>query len=111
MLLKLPKDDEKISWTWHSRTKMRQYRLSEKRVLRVLRKPERREVGIAPGTIAAMQPSGTKKYPTEIWMMYQIKNKKIRIISAWRYPGKTPKGKLPEIPEDILEELDALIEK
>ena len=108
MLLKLPKDSEKISWTRHSKEKMRQYRLSEKRVLRILRKPDRKEEGVAPETIAAMQITGTKKHPTEIWTMYQIikKPKQIKIISAWRYPGRTPKGKRPIIPEDILEELD-----
>jgi hypothetical protein len=37
------------------------------------------------------------------------KNQKLRIISAWRYPGKSPKGQLPEIPEDILKELENLI--
>jgi hypothetical protein len=84
---------------------MRQYQLSEKRILRVLRNPERKEEGIAPGTIAVMQTYGTKRHPKEIWVMYQIGNKKLKIISAWRYPGKTPLGKPPPIPEDILEEL------
>ena len=108
MLLKLPKDSEKIFWTKHSKEKMRQYQFSEKRVLKILRKPDRKEVGIAPGTIANMQITGTKSHSTEAWMMYQIikKPKQIKIISAWRYPGRTPKGKRPIIPEDILEELD-----
>jgi len=107
MFLKLPKDNEKISWAKHSKKKMRQYQFSEKRVLRILRKPDRREEGIAPGTIAAMQITGTKKHPTEAWMMYQIikKLKGIKIISAWRYPGRTPVGERPIIPEDTLEEL------
>lgn len=109
MYLKFPKSGERIFWTKHSKAKMRQYGLSEKRVLRVFRKPERKEIGIAPKTIAVMQISGTKKHPTEIWMMYQIKNKKIRIISSWRYPGRTPMGKAPFIPDDVLEELDNLI--
>ncbi|MBZ1345417.1 MAG: hypothetical protein KY055_02185, partial [Candidatus Nealsonbacteria bacterium] len=88
MFLKLPKDKE-IFWTKHSKMKMRQYRLSEKRVLRILRKPDRKEEGIAEGTIAVMQISGTKKHPNEVWTMYQIlnpkskiKNSKIKIISA-----------------------------
>ncbi len=106
--MKLPKD-EKIHWTKHSKKKMRQYQLSEKRVLRVLRHPDRKKTGVAPRTIAVMQITGTKKYPTEIWMMYQIRDKKIKIISAWRYPGRSPVGEKPPIPDDILRELDNLI--
>lgn len=107
MFLKAPKDSEKIFWTKHSKEKMRQYQLSEKRVLRILRKPDRREEGIAPGTIAAMQITGTKKHPTEAWLMYQIlkKPKGIKIISVWRYPGRSPVGEPPPIPEDIYQEL------
>jgi hypothetical protein len=105
MLLKLTKGNEEIFWTRHSKKKMRQYGFSEKRVLRILRKPDRKEIGIAPRTIANMQITGTKKHPTEAWMMYQAINQKLRIISAWRYPGKTPVGKRPIIPEDTLEEL------
>ena len=112
MFLKLP-EENKIQWTKHSKTKMRQYRLSEKRVLRVLRKPGRREEGIAPQTLAAMQVAGTKKHPTEIWLMYQVikKPKKIKIISTWRYPGRTPEGERPSIPEDTLEELDKILKE
>jgi len=86
---------------------MRYYQLSEKRVLRVLRKPDRKEEGIAEGTIAHMQVTGTKKRPTELWLMYQIlkKPKGIKVISAWRYPGRTPKGQRPIIPEEILEDI------
>jgi len=111
MLLKLSKSNEKIYWTKHSRKKMRQYRFSEKRVLKILRKPDRREEGIAPGTLATMQITGTKKHPTEAWVMYVIlkKPKGIKIISAWRYPGRTPTGKLPEIPEDTLKELNNIL--
>jgi len=110
MFLKLPKDSEKISWTKHVKEKMRQYQLSEKRLKRVLRAPERKETGVAPRTIAIMQSTGTKKHPTEIWLMYQIiKSKKIKIISAWRYPGRSPVGKPPPIPDDILRELGSLI--
>lgn len=113
MLLKLPKNNEKTYWTKHSKAKMRQYRLSEKRVLRVLRNPERKELGIAPRTIAVMQATGTKKHPTEIWIMYQKVKSKVKgqkpkltkIISAWRYPGKSPAGEPPPIPEDIFFEI------
>ncbi|KPJ57067.1 hypothetical protein AMJ49_02845 [Parcubacteria bacterium DG_74_2] len=109
IFLKRPKDTQNIHWTRHSKNKMRQYQLSEKRVLRVLRNPERKEEGVAQKTIAVMQPYGTKKHPKEIWVMYQIKDKKLKIISAWRYPGKSPIGKIPEIPEDTLKELENLI--
>ena len=97
MLLKLPKSSEIFFWTKHAKTKMRQYQLSESRLKRVLRKSERKEIGVAPGTIAIMQTIGTKKHPTEIWLMYQAikKPKRIKIISAWRYPGRSPVGKLP----------------
>ena len=106
---------EKIIWTRHARDKMRQYNLSESRLKRVLRKPDRKELGIAPRTIAVMQITGTKKHPTEIWLMYQkekIKNqkskiKKIKIISSWRYPGRSPIGEPPPISEDILFEIES----
>jgi hypothetical protein len=111
MYLKLPKENSRISWTKHSKKKMRQYKLSEKRVLRVLRKAERKEEGIAPETFAQMQKTGTRKNPTEIWIMYILlrKPKGIKIISAWRYPGRSPVGKMPPIPEDTLEELEKMI--
>jgi len=105
-------DQEKLYWTRHSREKMQYYRISQNRIKRVLRSPDRKEIGIAPRTIALMQQSGTKKHPTEIWLMYQnvkSKNKKLKItkiISAWRYPGISPKGKPPPIPEDIIFELN-----
>lgn len=113
--MKLPLKEEKIYWTRHAKEKMRYYRLSEKRVKRVLRTPNRKQLGIAPRTIALMQVTGTKKHPTEIWLMYQktssksktLKQKErvIKVISAWRYPGRSPKGQPPPIPEDILWEL------
>jgi len=105
-----------ISWTNHSQRKMKYYHLSEQRLKRVLNNPKRKELGIAPGTIAVMQPTGSKKHPTEIWLMYQIvknskfeiRNSKLRIITAWRYPGKSPiRGPIP-IPVEILEELGEL---
>ncbi|MFH1671797.1 MAG: hypothetical protein ABH889_03445 [Candidatus Portnoybacteria bacterium] len=101
----------KVFWTTHSEIKMRQYRFSAKRVLRILRKPDRKEEGILEGTIAVMQKTGTKKHPTEAWAMYIIlkKPKGIKMISAWRYPGITPVGKMPIIPEDTLEEIEKLL--
>ncbi len=105
-----------LSWTQHSKIKMRQYRLSEQRVLRVLRRPDRKEEGIAPDTLAAMQITGTKKHPTEIWLMYvitKIKNQisKIKIISTWRYPARSPIGQSIPVPQDILEQLDDILKE
>lgn len=86
---------------------MNYYRISEKRIFRVLRNPDRREEGIVEGTLANMQITGTKKHPKEIWMMYSIlkKPKGIKIISAWRYPARTPSNQRPIIPDDVLEYL------
>lgn len=102
MNFKLSKNTERISWTRHVKRKMRYYELSEARLKRVLYNPKRIEKGIVPRTIALMQPTGTKKHPTEIWLMYQKVKKKIRIITAWRYPGISPVRKPPPVPENIL---------
>lgn len=103
------KKNRAIVWTNHAAEKMRFYRLSASRVLRVLRHPQRKEEGVAPNTIAAMQPAGSKKHPYEIWVMYEIKVKrqkaKVKIISAWRYPGVSPLRQPPPIPEDTMLEL------
>lgn len=102
--------------------KMRYYGLSQQRIKRVIKNPERIEEGIVEKTIACMQTAGSSKHPYEIWTMYQIsklkvkseklkvnflKNKRIKIISAWRYPGKSPKNN--PIPEEILNEIRSLI--
>lgn len=116
MLLKFPQK-EKIAWTNHIKEKMKYYRFSENRVLSILRKPGRKEEGIAPGTIAVMQSTGTKKHPTEAWLMYQTvfgsfrgnRQKKIKMISAWRYPGITPVGERPILPEDTALELKDIL--
>lgn len=73
---------------------------------------------------------GEKTWSAEIWVMYQLKNKsqktnhkkqndvseaslleellssgkQIRIISAWRYPGKTKDGE--SLPEEIMDEIN-----
>lgn len=111
MFLKKLEGEGEVFWTSHSKSKMRQYRFSEKRVLGILRRPDRREEGIAEGTTAAMQITGTKKHPTEAWTMYvTLRNPKgVKIVSAWRYPGRTPEGVRPFIPEDTLEELDQMV--
>lgn len=106
MFFEVPKNTKEISWTKHAKEKMKFYRLSESRLKRVLRHPKRTEKGIVPNTIAIMQSTGTKKHPTEIWLMYQkIGKEKIRIITAWRYPGISPIREPPPVPEDILKEL------
>jgi len=39
------------------------------------------------------------------------KKSKIRIISCWRYPGRSPVGKAIPIPEEIRSEIEEEIEK
>ncbi len=134
MKVREPKRAIKILWTKHSEEKMRFYNLSKMCLRKLLRKPDRVETGVALRTVAIMQKTGTKKYPREIWLMYQkdkknklqesefrnkIKNnltqdvlpqrEKITIISAWRYPGVSPEGH-PPIPEDIAREISNLKE-
>ncbi|MEK9183729.1 MAG: hypothetical protein AAB890_01505 [Patescibacteria group bacterium] len=111
-----------IHWTNHAQEKMRFYHLSEQRVRRALNSPKRVEEGIAPNTVAMMQVAGSKKHPYEIWVMIQklnqnlkiknqnynskFKNSGIKIISAWKYPGRTKPGE--PLPEEILRELRSL---
>lgn len=106
---KEPKNSERIFWTKHSKEKMRFYGLSENKLKRLLSNPKRIEEGIAPKTIAIMQSAGTKKHPTEIWLMYQKTGKRIKIITAWRYPAISPIGEKIPVPEDILLELKTII--
>ncbi len=108
---------KQLYWTQHAKSKMRQYRLSKSRILRVLYRPSRTEKGIAPETIAVMQPASNpithtnmrygakRKKVGEIWLMYQDTQKMRKIITAWRYPGKSPIGEKIPIPEDIRLEL------
>lgn len=139
MIWKEPKNSDKYYWTSHAKMKMRHYGLSAQRITRVIRRPLRTQEGVTSGTIAVVQPQSTKKgkngqktWTNEIWVMYQIKNKKqdrksekksavmddkmvqflnsatsgqkqIHIISAWRYPGKTVPGE--GLPEEILDEI------
>lgn len=92
--------------------KMRHYGLSAQRVKRVIRNPYRTEEGIVERTVAIMQPQSTRRtdgkemWKNEIWVMYKLSNRKIRIISAWRYPGVSPKR--DPIPEDILKEIRSM---
>ena len=89
---------------------MKYYSISPSRIKRVIRAPKRIEEGIAPSTIAVMQSAETKR-PQEIWVMYrlakQAKKSKIRIITAWRYPGKSPER--DPIPKEVLKEVKSLL--
>jgi len=146
MFLKFPKDDAQYSWTDHIKRKMIRYQLSEAKIKRVLKNPDRKEAGIAPDTLAAMKRNDRGDKKEEIWLMYQRADKRgqprrqmqtdapyqskldtrqaqinadsprksalslresarIRMISAWRYPGVSPKNKAIPIPDEIAEEL------
>lgn len=119
-------------FTLHSEYKMREYHLSRQRVIRIIRSPKRQEVGIVENTIAVMQPAGNVSrnqadkpaWSQEIWVMYKVvapkklsKSKleavlnqsELKIISAWRYPGVSPKR--DPIPSDILREIEAYTEE
>ena len=93
---------KELYWTMHAQAKMRYYRLSESRVRRVIKTPERLEEGIAEGTVALMQPHGRGKSEHEIWVMVRDAGGKRRVISAWRYQGRTTPGE--SLPEEILKE-------
>lgn len=99
---------EKYVFTTHSLYKIKYYGLSEQRVKRIIRHPARTEEAVILGMIAAMQPAGRKNY-SEIWTIYKPikKQEKIKIITAWRYPGKSPINN--PIPTEILEEIKSLI--
>jgi len=129
MFSKPPKNTKQFFWTKHVLEKMRYYGLSAQKILGVINRPLRKEEGIVKNTIAIMQPvslkikDGKKVWKQEVWCMYQKQQKakkeklkvtgqkQIKIISAWRYPGVSPK-KNP-IPEEILreasEELESMV--
>ncbi len=56
-----------------------------------------------------MYATKTNKKNDEEEKSVKISARKIRIISAWRYPGVTKKGNEIPIPHDILEELLGII--
>jgi hypothetical protein len=95
----------KVIWTKHSERKLKEYQLSKSRILRIIKNPYRIEEGVVPNTIALMRPLKIKNktWKQEIWTMIQKSKDGIKIISAWRYPGKSPKQN--PIPHYILEEL------
>lgn len=97
---------QKFFWTKHAEAKMGFYGLSKTRLLRVFNNPNRVEEGIAPNTVAMMQPA-TPKHTSEIWLMYQHDKKEglLKIVTAWRYPAKSPVGRAIPIPEEIRREL------
>jgi hypothetical protein len=84
-MLTFPKDTSQFSWTRHIKNKMVFYHLSGAQILRIFRKPTRREEGIAPQTVAAMQarkPANSKSQMVngsnrseEIWIMYKLNKK------------------------------------
>ncbi len=102
--------DSKYIWTHHAQMKLRHYRLTESRIKRVIRYPSRIEESIVEGAVACMQPAEGKNY-SEIWVMYVLLNarrkdkkiKQMKIITAWRYPGKSPERN--PIPVEVLREI------
>jgi hypothetical protein len=122
MFSKSPQNTEKYYWTEHAKYKMQFYGLSAQKILGVMRRPRRKEEGIVKNTIAVMQPvsskiiNGKTIWKQEAWVMFQkvkssnckvkslgINKNKIKIISAWRYPGVSPKNN--PIPDEILDDL------
>ena len=131
--MKQPKNDSRYEWTQHAWMKMQYYGMSEGRIKRIVRFPARIEEGIADDTVAVMQPADSKNYQ-ELWVMYTLTNnrkpatdntqqkkgaldnvaqflgnsgKKIRVITAWRYPGKSPAR--DPIPQEVLSEIKNLL--
>jgi hypothetical protein len=108
---------KKLFWTEHSKIKMRQYGLSKQKLLGIFYKPERKEQGIVPGTMAVMKTNKVffnskkvtltnawqkpKRAPGEIWLMYKEDKEIRKIISAWRYPGVSKPGEEIPVPDDI----------
>jgi hypothetical protein len=114
---------------------MQQYGISESRIKRIIRFPTRTEEGIVPQTVAVMQPTnpvtinGKRTWKQEIWVMYKLakpathekkqedksaewkvykpSTTKIRVITAWRYPGIS--SERDPVPEEIIREVQALL--
>ncbi|MDD4901445.1 MAG: hypothetical protein PHS62_05120 [Patescibacteria group bacterium] len=111
MRSKPPKNNERYFWTGHALGKMRYYGLTAQRILRVINHPVRIEEGVAENTTAVMQPAsinrksapGGKSWNSEIWAMYKLLDGRYKIISAWRYPGVSPKRNY--LPAEIMEEV------
>ena len=112
-MFKIPQDDDRYAWTYHVIEKMKHYHITPGRVKRIIRAPERVEESVVPDTVAAMQPAGTKRYQ-ELWTMYKVeeredrkKGNRLKIITAWRYPGKSPER--DPIPDDVIREVRELL--
>jgi hypothetical protein len=107
-IMSFPKAHDQYVFTKHAEYKMRYYRLSPSKIKRVIKNPTRIEQGIAPDTVAVMSPAESKNY-SEIWAMYKpvkTNGKQLRIITAWRYPAKSPER--DPIPHEILKEVEEL---
>ena len=104
--------ENKYIWTKHSQYKMRYYGLSPQRIKRIIRHPARVEEAIVPNLIAVMAPAvvktkaGKQNKAQEIWAMYKLTKNQIKVITAWRYPGKSP-ARNP-IPKEILDEIKSI---
>jgi len=86
---------------------MRYYRLSPSLIKRVIRYPQRTEEGIIENGIAVMRKAQSKRY-SEVWALYVLVNtSQLRVITAWRYPGKSPERN--PIPEEILREVRTVL--
>ena len=125
----LQKGQQTYVWTHHAHDKMRYYRLTEARIKRIIRHPIRVEEGVIEEAIACMQPASTyvnasvdksahtnssrqsfgkvKNNYSEIWVMYAVKQKQIIVITAWRYPGKSPER--DPVPQKVLSEVRNII--
>jgi len=107
------KNDARYIWTNHAQYKMGYYRISPSLVKRIVRFPERIEESIVDDLVAVMKKSSSKK--EEIWVMYElysgekVEKPKIKIITTWRYPGKS--SARDPIPEDILQEIKAILNR
>lgn len=105
----MQKKTNKHIWTSHVQNKMRHYNMSESLVKRTIRHPDRTEEAIVPGLVAAMKKTRSKNYP-EAWVMYyptEKKDQKIKIVTAWRYPGESPER--DPVPNDVIEEVRSII--
>ena len=107
MNIKTIQNDKQYFWTNHVKYKLFYYALSPTMIKKVIKKPERREEGVAPNTVAMMMRKDGKSKKREVWVMVQKRKKttQIKIISAWIYPGISPQGKDIYIPDDVWEEL------
>ncbi len=103
--VKFPKNDKNFKWTQHIKDKMLFYGISEQKIKTILKNPDRKEEGIAEGTLAVMKRNDTPKRKQEIWLMYLAGKGAKTMISTWRYPGKSKPGKRLPISDELLQEI------